>query len=409
MIRILSIETSCDETAISVIEADGGTLSPKFTVLGNALSSQAEMHAEYGGVFPAVAKREHGKMITELLGRALTEANVLSMGKIDSKLQDEALSMLDREGEAKENLAYFFANYGVPKIDLICVTSGPGLEPALWVGISFARALSIAWKKPVVPVNHMEGHIVSILLQSAEKNDDGTTKYLMPTICFPAIALLVSGGHTELHEVKAWNNYKILGATKDDAIGEAFDKTARLLGLPYPGGPKISAYAKEARDNNETPDAKIKVKIELPRPMINTPDFNFSYSGLKTAVLYLVRDIGEKNMTDKTKRIIAREFEDAALDVIIKKTVKAAKEKKAKSIIIGGGVAANNRLRQELVTEATKALPTIQVIFPERELSTDNSIMIGMAGYFAYLRNNKRGVDIKKIVAVGNLKIENAQ
>lgn len=409
MIRILSIETSCDETAISVIEADGGTLSPKFTVLGNALSSQAEMHAEYGGVFPAVAKREHGKMITELLGRALTEANVLSMGKIDSKLQDEALSMLDREGEAKENLAYFFANYGVPKIDLICVTSGPGLEPALWVGISFARALAIAWKKPVMPVNHMEGHIVSILLQSAEKNDDGTTKYLMPAIRFPAIALLVSGGHTELHEVKAWNNYKILGATKDDAIGEAFDKTARLLGLPYPGGPKISAYAKEARDNNETPDAKIKVKIELPRPMINTPDFNFSYSGLKTAVLYLVRDIGEKNMTDKTKRIIAREFEDAALDVIIKKTVKAAKEKKAKSIIIGGGVAANNRLRQELVTEATKALPTIQVIFPERELSTDNSIMIGMAGYFAYLRNNKRGVDIKKIVAVGNLKIENAQ
>ena len=409
MIRILSIETSCDETAISVIEAAAGTLPPKFTVLGNALSSQAEMHAEYGGVFPAVAKREHGKMITELLGRALTEANVLSMGKIDSKLQDEALSMLDREGEAKENLAYFFANYGVPKIDLICVTSGPGLEPALWVGISFARALAIAWKKPVMPVNHMEGHIVSILLQSGEKNDDGTTKYLMPAIRFPAIALLVSGGHTELHEVKAWNNYKLLGATKDDAIGEAFDKTARLLGLPYPGGPKISAYAKEARDNNETPDAKIKVKIELPRPMINTPDFNFSYSGLKTAVLYLVRDIGEKNMTDKTKRIIAREFEDAALDVIIKKTVKAAKEKKAKSIIIGGGVAANNRLRQELVTEATKALPTIQVIFPERELSTDNSIMIGMAGYFAYLRNNKRGVDIKKIVAVGNLKIENAQ
>lgn len=419
MIRILSIETSCDETAISVIEADGGTLSPTFTVLGNALASQAELHSQYGGVFPAVAKREHGRVITELLGRALTEANVLSMGKIDAKLQDKALAMLDREGEAKENLAYFFQNYGVPNIDLICVTAGPGLEPALWVGISFARAIAIAWNKPVMPVNHMEGHIVSILLQSAGQ----PLAYKMPKVSFPAIALLVSGGHTELHEVATWNKYKLIGATKDDAIGEAFDKTARLLGLPYPGGPKISALAKEARDSNETADeiaenssGKNIPKIELPRPMLNTNDFNFSYSGLKTAVLYLVRDLKNASgkvgkdddtveLSDKTKRLIAREFEDAALEVVIKKTVRAAKEKKAKSIIVGGGVAANNRLREQLVVQAKKILPNIEVIFPERELSTDNSLMIGMAGYFAYLKNNKRGVDIKKIVAVGNLKI----
>ncbi|HRH31613.1 MAG TPA: hypothetical protein PK950_03010, partial [Candidatus Paceibacterota bacterium] len=310
MIRILSIETSCDETAISVIEADGGTLSPKFTVLGNALATQAELHSQYGGVFPMVAKREHGRVITELMGRALTEANVLSMGKIEAKRQAEALSMLDREPEAKENLAYFFQNYGIPKIDLICVTAGPGLEPALWVGISFARALAVAWKKPIMPVNHMEGHIVSILLQTTQdngaKNEADEYSYKMPKVSFPAIALLVSGGHTEIHEVKSWNNYKLLGATKDDAIGEAFDKTARLLGLPYPGGPKISAYAKEARENNEKGLGANMPKVELPRPMLTSGDFNFSYSGLKTAVLYLVRD-AEKALEkkDKSKKAVS--------------------------------------------------------------------------------------------------------
>ncbi|MEN9582848.1 MAG: hypothetical protein RL641_802, partial [Candidatus Parcubacteria bacterium] len=229
MLRILSIETSCDETAISVIEADGGTLTPKFAVLGNALASQEDIHAEYGGVFPMVAKREHGKIITELMGRTLTEANILAIGKIDDKRSKEALAELTREPEAKENLAFFFSNYGVPKVDLICVTVGPGLEPALWVGINFARALAVAWQKPVVAVNHMEGHIVSVLLTASEKNADGTTNYEIPKMTFPAVALLVSGGHTELHFVKAWNDYKLLGSTKDDAIGEAFDKTARLL------------------------------------------------------------------------------------------------------------------------------------------------------------------------------------
>ena len=420
MIRILSIETSCDETALSVVEADGGTLTPVFKVLGNALSSQADIHAEFGGVFPSVAKREHGKIIVELMGRVLTEANILSMGKIEGKRKEEALEYMNREGEAQENLSYFFENYGVPKIDLICVTSGPGLTPALWVGVSLAKALSVAWQKPVVPVNHMEGHIVSVLLQMDEntkkiKNTGSTAeveikKYKMPTIAFPAIALLVSGGHTELHEVKTWNNYKLLGATKDDAIGEAFDKTARLLGLPYPGGPKISAFAKEARDNNEVVDKKIADKIEFPRPMLTTKDFNFSYSGLKTSVLYLVRDLKAKHtngeLDDKTKRIIARAFEDAALEVIITKTIRAASEKRAKSIIVGGGVSANNRLRELLTSETKKQLPKVEVIFPERELSTDNSLMIAMAGYFTYLRNNKRGVDISKINAVGNLKIE---
>lgn len=414
MIRILSIETSCDETAISVIEADGGTLSPTFSILGNALTSQAELHSQYGGVFPAVAKREHGKIITELMGRALTEANILQMGSIDQKIQDKALELLNREGEAKENLAYFFQNYGVPKIDVICVTVGPGLEPALWVGISFAKALATAWNKPIVPVNHMEGHIVSVLLQQndAQHTDDANEiadgiHYTIPHVNFPAISLLVSGGHTEIHEVKTWNDYKLLGATKDDAIGEAFDKTARLLGLPYPGGPKISAYAKEARDNGESVDSSLKVPIDLPRPMLTTKDFNFSYSGLKTSVLYLVKKIEEaKQMTDKVKRIIAREFEDAAIEVVVAKTVRAAVLKKAKSIIVGGGVAANRHLRETLAAETKKALPYTQVIFPERALSTDNSVMIGMAGYFTYLRNKKRGTDIQKIVAIGNLKID---
>ncbi len=423
MIRILSIETSCDETALSVIEADGGTLSPSFNILGNALSSQAELHAEFGGVFPAVAKREHGKIITELLGRVLTEANILSMGEIEPNRRNEAIEFLDREPEAKENLSFFFEKYGVPKIDLICVTVGPGLVPALWVGVSVAKALSVAWQKPIVPVNHMEGHIISILLQknsSVEKNGvnkfeketEKTTeiKYKIPNIKFPAIALLVSGGHTEIHLVSAWNKYKLLGSTKDDAIGEAFDKTARLLGLPYPGGPKISAWAKEARDNKEEAGAEIEEilgrKIEFPRPMLHSKDFNFSYSGLKTAVLYMVRDIGEKNMTDKIKRIIARAFENAALEVVIKKTLRAVEENIANSIIVGGGVSANRQLREVLASEANVKFPNVKVFFPEQDLSTDNSVMIAMAGYFSYLRNNKRGVDLKKIIAVGNLKIK---
>lgn len=422
MIRILSIETSCDETALSVIEADGGTLSPKFRVLGNAISSQSEIHAEYGGVFPAVAKREHSKIITELLGRVLTEANILSTGKIEKEKQKLALEFLAREEFAKENLEYFFENYSVPKIDLICVTAGPGLEPALWVGVSFAKALATAWKKPIIAVNHMEGHIASVLLraknEASEKNDSinkdtgGTVgrnanneikeenNYFVPKIVFPAIALLVSGGHTEIHEVRGWNNYKILGATVDDAIGEAFDKTARLLGLPYPGGPKISALAKIARDEKEN----IERKIIFPRPMIATKDFNFSYSGLKTAVLYLVRDIGKK-MNEKTKRIIAREFEDSALEVVIKKTLRAVSEKRSKSIIVGGGVSANNRLRELLTVEAKKLFPNIEIYFPERELSTDNSLMIAIAGYFSFLKNNRRGDNLKNIRANGNLKI----
>ncbi len=425
MIRILAIETSCDETALSVVEADGGTLAPTFRVLGNAISSQSEIHAEFGGVFPAVAKREHGKIITELLGRVLTEANILSMGQIENKRRSEAIAFLARENEAKENLAFFFENYGVPKIDLICVTVGPGLEPALWVGVSVAKALSVAWKKPIMPVNHMEGHIVSVLLQKDNKNGkDGSNnknetnknadeiKYKMPEIKFPAIALLVSGGHTEIHLAKVWNKYTLLGATVDDAIGEAFDKTARLLGLPYPGGPKISALAKEARDNNEQIDPAIEKKLgrklEFPRPMIHSKDFNFSYSGLKTAVLYLVRDLGKivKTLSEKDKRVIAREFEDAALEVVIKKTLRAVEENKAKSIIIGGGVSANRRLRELLTSETKKKFPNVEVVFPEQELSTDNSLMIAMAGYFGYLRNNKRGADLKKIVAIGNLKIE---
>ncbi len=410
MIRILSIETSCDETALSVIEADGGTLNPRFTVLGNALATQAEMHAQYGGVFPNVAKREHGKIITELMGRVLTEANILSTGTIPHDRAQAALAELVREPEAQENFAYFLENYGVPNVDLICVTSGPGLEPALWVGVSFAKALAVAWQKPIMPVNHMEGHIVSVLLQSSTN-----ATYTMPKIAFPAISLLVSGGHTEIHLVKNWNDYTILGATKDDAIGEAFDKTARLLGLPYPGGPKISAFAKTARDNNEKMSATLLKKIGepgddivFPRPMIATPDFNFSYSGLKTSVLYLVKKIKEvtdQELDDVTKRVVARAFEDAALDVVITKTLRAAVEKKAKSIIVGGGVAANNRLREQLVARAKEKNSATVVLFPERELATDNALMIAMAGYFSYLRNNKRGIDSQKIVAVGNLKI----
>lgn len=388
MTRILSIETSCDETALSVIEASGTLESPEFQVLGNVIASQAELHAEFGGVFPNLAKREHAKIITHLLETVLGEAKILEEGKGSKKI-DDAIRELDREPEAQEPLRDFVKKYTTPDIDIICVTSGPGLEPALWVGINFAKALSILWDKPVVPVNHMEGHISSVLIQELNASKK---------IEFPAIALLVSGGHTELHKVNGWNQYELIGATKDDAVGEAFDKVARLLGLPYPGGPKISTLADEARQKG------FASPVLLPRPMLHSHDYSFSYSGLKTAVLYAARDLGD-TMTETMKAGLAAEFENAAIEVLVKKTVRAAEEFQVRSIIVGGGVAANTHLRSELASAVQKIDESITIFFPGKGLSTDNSVMIGLAGYFAYLKNDKQGAPIENIRANGNLKI----
>ena len=269
-------------------------------------------------------------------------------------------------------------------IDYIAVTAGPGLEPALWAGITFAEEVGKKWNKPVLPINHMEGHLWSVLYQEPSISKE---------IEFPAIALLVSGGHTELVLAESFEKYKIIGRTKDDAVGEAFDKTARLLGLPYPGGPKISELAEIHRLKN------IPSQFDFPRPMMKTDDYNFSYSGLKTAVLYTVKKIPDLNM--EVKEDIAQAFEDAAIEPLIFKTRKAIEEYNAKSIIVGGGVSANKFLRNSL-TDLSKETGT-QLFLPQPSLTTDNAVMIGMSAYVRALTN--RLPQTGNLIAKGNLNL----
>jgi N6-L-threonylcarbamoyladenine synthase len=242
------------------------------------------------------------------------------------------------------------------------VTQGPGLEPALWVGLNFAKALALIWKTPIIPVNHMEGHLLASL---AQPSDGGGIALAAPQ--FPAIGLLVSGGHTELVLMRDWEQYEIIGETKDDAVGEAFDKVARILGLPYPGGPEISRIAEKGRPNI----------YPLPRPMLRSKDYSFSFSGLKTAVLYLVQKLGTISAEEKAD--IAREFEEACVEVLVTKTFRAIEEWSAMSVILGGGVSANKRLRESLAHMINEQYPSATLYIPVPSLSTDNALMIAIA------------------------------
>jgi len=371
--KILSIETSCDETAIAMLECGGGIENPSFKILGNTLLSQAQKQAEFGGVYPNLAKRLHSQNLIPILKETLKEAKLLQLttNDIQQTIKNQVKEILEREPELLEQFENFVPHIEKPPIDAIAVTQGPGLEPALWVGLNFAKALSIAWGVPLVPVNHMEGHILSVLVQ-----ENNTQK-----IKFPAIALLISGGHTQLVLVRGWMDYEIIGETRDDAVGEAFDKSARILGLPYPGGPEISKLAEQARKNKLAPDKQ----YTLPRPMIHSGDYDFSFSGLKTAVLYLVKKLGD--LTDTQKQIIAREFEDAVVDVLVKKTGSAIKEKEAKALIIGGGVIANRELRNAFGKLAKNL--DVELLIPDMSLTTDNAVMIGIAGYMQSLNESK--------------------
>jgi N6-L-threonylcarbamoyladenine synthase len=375
--RILSIETSCDETAISILDATGGLKNPRFSILGDTVASQIEIHKEYGGVFPALAKREHIKNLPIVFEKVLKQAKI---------------------GKNKK------------PADAIAVTVGPGLEPALWTGIVFAKELAQKYDLPLIPINHMEGHVLSVLLQEQKKilkskNLISKKGYSAPRITFPALALLISGGHTELVLVKDWMQYKKIGATRDDAVGEAFDKVARMLDLPYPGGPQISKLAELQRKEKVQHES-----IKLPRPMIHSKDFDFSFSGLKTAVMYLIRDLKKENpdalKNDSTRQAIALEFENAATEVLVSKTIKAIKKYKIQTLIVGGGVSANKHIKAEL-SKAVKTLDSTPLVyFPQKELSTDNSIMIGIAGYFRYLKaDGKIKKSPKLIKAQGNLSI----
>ena len=385
---ILSIETSCDETAVSIVDAKGELNSPSFTVLGNALFSQIDIHKEYGGVYPTLAKREHTKKLPLLLKKVLSESNMYNKKETPYSKEKwhEIKKITEREENLYEGLKLSLENIKKPDIDVIAVTSGPGLEPALWVGISCAQALEKLWDIPILGVNHMEGHILSVILENSDTRP----------VKFPALALLISGGHTELVEMEKWGKYKILGETRDDAVGEAFDKTARMLGLSYPGGPQISKLASHAREQN------IKQKAKFTRPMLHSNDFDFSFSGLKTAVLYYIRDHGELSETEKAD--IAREFEDTAIDVLFNKTIKALEKTMAKTLIIAGGVIANKKLRETFLTLENKYKDLV-VKIPTEKMATDNALMIASATFINVTLYPELLLSPSKIVANGNLRL----
>ena len=390
--KILGIETSCDETGVCIIETENNSSESKIKILGNQLYSQITIHAQYGGVFPMMAKREHALNLTPQLEKCLEEAGLKkdSGFMIQDSRKEKIKEILARENDLSKDLIGLIEKIERPDIDMIAVTNGPGLEPALWVGVCFAKAISEAWNIPIIPVNHMEGHVVvAALLPEQEPKT-----YKLKPINYPSVSLLISGGHTQLVLSESNGKYEIIGNTKDDAIGEAFDKVARILGLPYPGGPQISKIADKER--TEFPDKK--TSYSLPRPMIHSHDLNFSFSGIKTAVLYTTQKIGV--LTDEIKQEIAREFEDAVVEVIVKKTKQAVEQYGAQTIIIGGGVSANKKIRNDFAKLAQDL--NVEFMVPEFSASTDNAFMIAVAGFLNILSGKQPEKDFK---ANGNLSL----
>ena len=331
---ILSIESSCDETAAAVVENGR-------TVLSNVISSQIEIHKQFGGVVPEVASRKHIENINDVVSEALINANVT-----------------------------------YEQLDAVAVTYGPGLVGALLVGVNFAKGLSYAWQKPLIGVNHIEGHICANYIEN---------KNLEP----PFICMVASGGHTHLVYVKDYGVYEILGKTRDDAAGEAFDKIARAIGLGYPGGPLIDKAAKSGN----------KDAIKFPRVVIDDETLDFSFSGLKSSVLNYIHNSEQK----KEKIIVedvAASFQEAVVDVLVLKTIKAAKMKHCNTIALAGGVASNSRLREMLQYECLKQNCTFTK--PSPILCTDNAAMIGCAGYYKYL--NKQFAN-SSLNAIPNLEL----
>lgn len=359
--KILGIESSCDETAAALLEVispkrklhaknckvlAGESVNfkiPSIKVLINVVLSQTEIHKKYGGVVPEAAARAHLENINLVIEKAIG------------------------------------SNF---KPDLIAVTKGPGLITALQVGVQAAKTLSYVWRVPLIGVNHLEGHLWSFLLnkESGFKN----IKYL------PAVALIVSGGHTELILVNGIGKYKLIGRTLDDAAGEVFDKVAKMLGLGYPGGHVIAMRAEKGNS----------AKINFPRPMINSSDFNFSFSGLKTSVKYYLMDtkpagkLGKLFIND-----VSASFQQSVVDVLVGKTIKAAEKYKVGSIILGGGVSANEKLIQSLTIKAQNS--GINCLAPEKWLAGDNASMIALAGYFNKQKSSR--IVYRKLVADANL------
>lgn len=431
--KILAIETSCDETGIALLGQEPG--SADIALLSNALASQVAMHAQYGGVFPAMAKRAHAEKIVPLLKECLGEAGMLveivSGGTVGTAARETIVSICSHEDEMVSAFVDFFNTYQKPDIDYIAVTVGPGLEPALWVGINAAKVLSTVWNIPVIPINHMEGHIVTATIQEQEAtsakghtsvppypppgedsarkhvpslSSQNTKTYQFRKLEFPLLALLVSGAHTELVLTKSYRDYQKIGQTRDDAVGEAFDKVARMLGLPYPGGPAISKMAREFRTSGaEQP-------FVLPRPMLHSADYDFSFSGIKTATLYTIRDLTDGNtreLTVEQKLALACAFEDAVIEVIIKKTLRAAEEFHIQTIVVGGGVSGNTYLREQLTAYLATRSPNVTALFPEPWLATDNAVMIGLAAYARIRNETFKTQDALTLKANGGLSLQN--
>lgn len=363
---ILAIETSCDETAVAIVSFVKRDNGVDYKVLAHALYSQAEKHAVYGGVYPSLAKREHQKNIIPLLKIALKEAGIeMEKKKVLSQEEKDSVEDMCGQDETLKDVLLQMLEYERPKIlDYIAVTRGPGLAPALWVGVNAARSLAFVWDIPLIGINHMIGHIV-IGFANGEN---------IPVVETPILAVLVSGGHTEfVFKKKSGDNYEKIGETLDDALGESFDKVARMLGLGYPGGPRISEYATRSRIRGKTD------LIPFPRPLTQKDTLNFSYSGLKTAVRRVVESY--EKLEEHTKEDIAREFEDAAIETVLKKTQYAIETHKPKTFVLGGGVAANTLLREGL-TNMQKIYPDIAFYIPDCALTTDNAVMIALSAWF---------------------------
>lgn len=403
--KILAIETSCDETAIALLGCAklnniSNNVLGDISILGNTVSSQAELHAQFGGVYPALAKREHAKNIVPVLLNTLKQAGFNTDQKyiFNDDQRQYLKNLFNHEPELYEIFISELPIIESGAINNIAITTGPGLEPALWVGINFAKALNYIWGIPLIPVNHMEGHILSPLLSPTAP--DFSNKFELP-----ALALLISGGHTEIVYVPELGKYNKIGQTLDDAVGEAFDKVARLLGLSYPGGPQISKLAQIDRLSHP------KATIELPKPMLHSGDLNMSFSGLKTAVLYMVQKLQTSSETgelsDELKQNIARSFEDSVTEVLVKKVLKAieqyAGDESVKTILVGGGVSANTFIKQNLTDAVQKYDANISVIFPEVELSTDNAIMIGMVGALKIFTKTNQQIKNSDIIDAGEI------
>jgi N6-L-threonylcarbamoyladenine synthase len=320
---ILSIETSCDETSAAIVRAKNG----RFDVLSNVVFSQIDIHREYGGVVPEVAAREHVLKMIPVLDEALDKAGLT-------------------RAKARDGL------------DAVAVVNGPGLVTSLMVGVETAKSLAFAWNIPLVAVNHIEAHMYSAFLD-------------YPDIALPALALTVSGGHTMLVWMEDYGRFEILGETRDDAAGEALDKAAKLMGLGYPGGPVIAERA--GRFQGQHTD------IKLPRPMLESGNFDFSFSGLKTALLYVL-----KKDPDWQARIneYSYAYEEAVTDVLVAKTLRAVRSRKPASVIMAGGVSANQRLRQKMADQFVVWGVGGNLYFPGLSYATDNAAMVAAAGYF---------------------------